>query len=597
MAIPRKRTKRELRIRAATVSTVLGCALLTAGAVWLEQSRSTDLADSRVGVSQRLREGGVDVPPIRFVDVGRDLGVVDLPDLGARSHSLPEDTGSGLAWGDYDGDGDPDLYVVAMPGSFGAAPASGAHNRLFENQGDRFEEVSERAGVDDPEGFGMGASWADYDDDGHLDLYVTNHGPNRLFRNRGDGRFEEVGREAGVDDPLWSTGATWGDYDRDGLLDLYVVNYLAYDHDELSGLGDAMEEVEFPFTLNPNSFEPRPNRLYRNLGNGRFEDVAAIAGVANPQGRSLAATFCDLDGDGWLDLYVNNDVSANALYQSLGRVGGGADSPVLFRDIAAGSGTADPRGSMGLSVVDLPDAEGLTDLLPDLFITHWVAQENALYRALRSAPGRVEYRDLTRALRLGEVSTDTVGWGSLFTDLDLDGRPDLVVANGSTLQQKEDPKQLKAEPMFVFWNSGERFVEIAGQAGDVFERRYHGRGLAGADFDHDGDMDLAVAINRATPLLLRNDSDVKGRSLSVDLDAPSHALFGARVRVTVEGRSQTQWYGADASYLSQHGHALLFGIGSATEVERISVRFNDGTEVERTRAAAGSLRIPHPDRN
>ncbi len=593
---------RKRRIWLSLLGTLLGTGLVTGLVAWVEVRRNTDLGDPTEGVTaSRIDSGHADLSPIRFRNVARELGVVMRHGPGGRSRTLPEDTAGGAAWGDYDGDGDWDLYLTnfAVPSAEETAPAGA--NALFRNDGDRFTEVAAEAGVTNSRGFGMGATFADYDDDGDVDLYVTNHGPNRLFRNRGDGTFEEIGAAAGVDDPLWSTGAAWGDFDRDGHLDLYVCNYVEYETVEAdSGL---LPETPFgtytvPFTLNPNSFDPAPNRLYRNRGDGTFEDVAEICGVQNPEGRSLAATFCDLDGDGWLDLYVNNDVSANQLYRNMGGEVSSDQTPETlsgFVDLSAITGTADPRGSMGLSVGEFGGADGRPDGLPDLFVTHWVAQENALYQSLRLPGGNFEYRDKTRQFRLGEISIDTVGWGCALIDLDLDSRVDIAVANGSTLERKDDPDYLLSEPIFLFLNDGDLFHDVAPAAGEVLSRRHCARSLAAADFDADGDVDMAVAINRGQPLLLRNETRTDNQGLTVTLVGPVAACFGARVEVTAKEHRQVQWYGSDVTFLGMHAVELVFGLGRGASPASVRVRWADGRESSVDGVSAGRVAIVHPE--
>jgi len=599
---PRKRSRRTRGIWIALLSTGLGIALLFVFAVWQQGERETDLADPRAGVTSVFKTSeNVALPAIRFDEVASAMGIEMLHGPGPRSRALPEDTGSGLAWGDYDGDGDWDLYLVNMPGT--ASPADGssgaeAANRLFRNDGGKFVDVTSSAGVADVEGVGMGASFADYDGDGDVDLYVTNRGKNRLYRNRGDGRFDEVAEQAGVADPLWSLGVAWGDFDRDGWLDLYVCNYLEFDD---SGMGADVRATELeiiagahtvPFTLNPSSFDPQPNRLYRNLGDGRFEEIAASAGVDDPRGRSMAATFVDLDGDGWLDLYVNNDVSSNRLY--LNRLGELEDAVApAFEDRSTRTGTADARGSMGLSVIELGGMLGEADGLPDLFVTHWIAQENAFYMSLRPEGQDLEYRDRIRQLHLGEISIDRVGWGSAMVDLDLDGRFDIAVANGSTQERADDPLQLIAEPLFLFWNDGSRFHDVAPGAGEAAANSHWARGLAAADFDGDGDVDLAVAINRGAPLLLRNETQTDNRSLRIRLLGTDAVRFGARVEVRVAGKRQIRWWGADVSYLSGHAPELVFGLGPNASAEQVLVHWADGNEDSLHDVSAGVLDVAH----
>lgn len=479
------------------------------------------------------------------------------------------------------------------------SPGPPGTNRLFRNNGvGSFTDVTTAAGVGDPGSFGMGATFVDYDDDGDVDLYVTCRGPNRLFQNQGNGTFIEVAERAGVADPLWSTGTAWGDFDRDGHIDFYLCNYVNYDSEGLEpstaerSVGTAKDPYEAPFTLNPNSYNPQPNRLYRNRGDGTFEDVTARGEVANSDGRSLAATFVDLDGDGWLDLYVNNDVSPNRLYRSTG-ADFGPDEPVSFLDFSAVSGTADPRGSMGLSVAELGDLAGMADDLPDMFITHWVTQENALYLSQVGTVGKLEYRDKTRQFDLGEISIDRVGWGCTFADLDRDGRLDIAVANGSTLERHDDPLLLKPDPLFLFLNTGTTFREVAPASGEAAAMLYSARGLAAADYDGDGDVDLALSCNQGPPVLLRNDTPTTNRSITLRLRGRAAHCFGAKVEVMTGARRQVRWWGADVSYLSMHAAELVFGLGPATHADRIRVTWTDGTVSEAVHVAAGVVTIDH----
>lgn len=591
-----RRTKREKRLRLSIAGTVFGLIGLTALAFWTTLSRDTDLLDPTANVTSRERELVVDSPPIVFTDAAAELGIAMRHGPGDRSRTLPEDTGSGIAWGDVDGDGDFDLYVVNFaPIDSGTSSGLDGANRLFRNDGGRFVDITDQAGVGDAEGFGMGAYFADYDGDGDQDIYVTNFGPNRLYRNDGTGRFDDVAAEAGVDDGAWSTGAAWGDVDRDGDLDLFIANYVDYDTGGLSAAQLSTSgggEATIPFTLNPNAFDPEPDRLFLNHGDGTFEEAAVALGLDDPQGRGFAVSLVDLDGDGWLDVYVNNDVSTNKLFRNV--TGDMGDGVLAFLDLSTMTGVADPRGSMGLSVADLGDAVGgPPDGWPDLFITHWVAQENAVYFSTghTGAGGAWEYRDRTRDLGIGEISTDVVGWASAFVDFDLDGLLDIAVANGNTLEVPDDPSRLQPQPLFLLWNDGARFHQIGSKAGPDVERKINARGMAAADFDSDGDVDLAVSVNRGAPLLLRNDTETENSSLSVRLDAPAALAIGARVELVTDKGSQIRWWGADVGFLGSHAAEMVFGLGEEDAARALMVRWVGGKETRLERIPAGTVRV------
>lgn len=284
--------------------TIAGTVALAGAGVWLQRSRETDLQSTDDLVTNlAVLSIPTGAPGIRFSEVAAAAGIRMRHGSGQRSHFLPEDTGSGLAWGDVEGDGDLDLFLVNMaplatdPATDPTATKPADSGDHYLNQGDSsFQEGAAEAGLADGEGIGMGATFADYDGDGDADLYVTKFGPNRLYRNHGDGHFDEVAEAAGVADIRWSTGATWGDYDRDGHLDLYVANYVAWDQDILSQAQDL--HTEFPFTLNPNSFPAQPNALFHNRGDGSFEEVAEAAGVSDPDGRAQRGLL--RPGPGWL---------------------------------------------------------------------------------------------------------------------------------------------------------------------------------------------------------------------------------------------------------------------------------------------------------
>ena len=525
-----------------------------------------------------------DYPHVSFADVTQEAGITFRHFTSDRTSQLPEDTGSGAAWGDFDNDGWLDLYVVNMADNLEATDEelrrSGNYSALYRNNRDgTFTDVSSEAGVA-LRSIGMAAAWADVDNDGWSDLVVTSYGQIVLYLNKGNGTFEDVSLKSGIGghSGFW-TGAAWSDYDRDGHVDLYVSGYVKYDR-SVGGRATLQYDVETPASINPSSFEPERNLLFHNRGDGTFEEVALRSGVQNAQGRSLSAAWADFDEDGWPDLYVANDVSDNALYRNLG--------DGTFEDVSHQALVADYRGAMGLAVGDW---DGDTDV--DLFVTHWIAQENALYNNTRAdritrsgKAGLLQFMDVADRYGVGQIALDYIGWGTSFFDYDRDGRLDLFVVNGSTFQRNEDFRRLVPMRDQLFWNrnSEDGFFDVSSVSGEHFTRAYVGRGAAFGDYDNDGDVDVFVVNHGAAPSLLRNDSPAGRSWLEVALKGSrsNGSAIGAKIRVVADASVQVRQVGAQASFCSQNSLVEHFGLGDAASVDTLEIWWPSGLTEIRT---------------
>ncbi|MCP4042199.1 MAG: VCBS repeat-containing protein, partial [Gammaproteobacteria bacterium] len=517
----RRRRMRQALAIVVTVALMAGIGGVTYS--WLSRTQEykpgEDIPEITRKLDQNLPPGA---PEPRFTDVTQEVGLASFRTFqGPRSSQLPEDMGSGAAWGDYDNDGDDDLFLVAAGGSLKIAPHQWAPSLLYENRGGSFVVVKD---FPDTRILGMGAAWGDYDADGWLDLVVTGYNRLLLFHNEKG----KMVRDTGFSPPagFW-TGATWGDFNNDRRLDLYVCGYVRYVEEE-AGKARASEQFgrAVPYTLNPASYQPEENLLFLNLGDGRFREAASELGISNPRGRSLSALWHDLDQDGWLDLYVANDVSDNVLYHFDG---------AKFTEISHSAWVADYRGAMGLAVGDYN-----RDGDDDIFVTHWIAQENALYDSLHAdllekspeensthpataqktagqdGVSGLRFMDLSSPSGLGQPALKMVGWGAEFADFDGDGWLDLVVANGSTFETIDTPPHLKSQKPFLFWNrKGEHFHDLV-TANPALNVPHVNRGVALADYDLDGDMDILMVQLDKGVQLLRNDMQ-KGNWLQVRL--------------------------------------------------------------------------------
>lgn len=515
-----------------------------------------------------------------FTDVTDESGIHFLHSNGDRTSLLPEDMGSGAGFADIDNDGDLDLYIVNIPGSFTepllktVAKTEKSKNMLYRNNGNgTFTDITESAKVGDT-GYGMGCVFADYNGDGYVDLYVTNCGENVLYRNNGDSTFTDVTQSAGVKCPLWSTGASFADYDGDNDLDLYVCNYVNYDLDKFQQQKE--ESLQWgklvPNALNPSVFEPQDNVLYRNNGDDTFTDVTENAGVTAHGGRSMQAVFSDFDQDYDMDLYVANDTSDNHIYRN--------DGNGTFTDVSAESWAADFRGSMGLAAGDY-DADG--DI--DLFISHWIDQEYVLYRNLlkEDAPAnRIRFVDESYSAMLAEVTLKEIGWGTALFDYDNDGDLDIFVANGSTFQALDEPEVLIPQHNQLFRNEGDgTFIDVSQITGIRNIPLRVSRGTAFGDYDNDGDVDIFIVNNYDEPTLLRNNaSSLKNSNnwLQVELvgTGKNRNAIGAKILLNTSYSTLIQEIYAGDSYMSSNSLIAEFGLGKVNQVQMLHVIWTDG---------------------
>ena len=502
---------------------------------------------------------------IEFVDVTAAAGIRFVHASGAVGEKyLPETLGSGALFVDVDGDGWQDIYFAnstPWPGGGEAFPA------LYRNDRDgTFSDITAGSGLGVAL-YGIGGASADYDNDGHADLYVTALGPNRLFRGRGDGTFADVTAAAGVGDDRFSTSALWFDYDADGALDLFVANYVEWtpETDIFCSL-----DGEAKSYCTPESYPGQRPTLYRNRGDGTFEDVTAAAGLDVPSSKGLGVAMLDFDGDGGLDLFVANDTEPDQLFRN--RRDGTFEDVGLTAGVAfSEAGVA--RAGMGVDAADY-DGSGR----PSLVIGNFSNEMIALYHN----EGNGLFIDEAPRSEIGRTSLLTLAFGCFFFDYDLDGRPDIFAANGHVADDIErvQASVTYAQPPHLFRNLGQgRFVDATASAGPALAQPMVARGAAYADVDHDGDLDVLVSVNNGPARLLRNDGGSANNVLRVRTVGVTSNRdgIGARVEVSRPGGGQSwQRVKTGSSYASQSELPLTFGLGRAAAVDTVRVIWPSG---------------------
>ncbi len=497
-----------------------------------------------------------------FTDVTRQSGINFDHTMGDDEiSSILEATGSGCAFLDYDGDGLMDIYAINGKYLEGISDPDSRFkgvrttSRLFRNKGDgTFEDVTEKAGVA-ASGYGMGVAVGDYDNDGHPDIYVTNYGKNILYHNNGDGTFTDVTEKAGVACGLWSTGAVWIDYDKDGYLDLFVGNYLEFDPKYRL----YYEADVYP---GPLSYPGQLSVLYHNNHDGTFTDVSQKAGITK-KGRAMGVLSADYDDDGWPDIFVANDAMQNYMYHNNGN---GTFSEVGIECGVAFGQHGNSVASMGGDFADF-DGDGRLDLI--------VPAMNYI-GVFRNLGGGL-FEENSVATGVAKVSAQFWSWGGDLMDYDNDGHQDLLIVNGDGHRLSEKQEQLlmrnEAGP------DGQRvFVDVSRSAGPFFDSRFVARGLATGDFDNDGDQDFFVLNIDQPSVLLRNDGGNRNNWITLNLTGTKSNRDGIGARVTVRTGNLTQVDEkmSASSYLSQNDPRLHFGLGKATIIDEITVKWPSG---------------------
>ena len=504
---------------------------------------------------------------VTFVEVTREAGIDWAHDNGmSPQRLLPETMNGGCGFFDYNNDGWLDIYLVTGSTCDFYKPEKPRRNALYRNNRDgTFQEVTKAAGLEG-RGFGMGVEAADYDRDGWTDLFVTGVTEGILYRNNGDGTFSEVTAEAGISTAGWSASSAWFDYDNDSFLDLWVVGYVIWRPDLNYRCGGG----EVPRYCIPTLFDPWPSWLFRNKGDGTFEEVSKQSGMADPRSKGLGVVMADLNNDGWMDVFQSNDTAENFLFKNNG--------DGTFEEIGLLSGVAfshDGRARSGMGV-DAQDFD--SDGKIDLFVANIDHEDVSVYRNVDGETfddAVLDTPEMTHATRY--MST----FGAKFVDYDNDGDHDIVVLNGHPDDQIDVHRGNinYLERPLIFENTDGEFRNVSAESGPVFQKVYAGRGMALGDFDNDGDSDLLFLNNGQPPALVRNDGGNGNKWIGLKLVGKKSNLEGIGTRITynVDGKQRVHYVAGGSSYQSTHDRRVILGFGSQAETGKIEVKWPSGT--------------------
>jgi hypothetical protein len=507
---------------------------------------------------------------VLFQPVSAETSGITWRHVNGRSpdYYLPETTGAGCAFLDYDNDGWTDIYLVNSGECDFFHPNPPLRNALYRNNRDgTFTDVTLKAGVPGG-GYGMGVAVGDYNGDGFPDLYVTQYGRSILYRNNRDGTFTDVTEKAGVAAPGWASSAVWFDYDNDGKLDLFVCRFVDFDKSKNKFCGN--ERTGERYYCIPKVYQPMRSWLFHNNGDGTFTDVTQQSGIGKVLGKAWGVVATDINNDGLLDLFVANDTVANFLFANRGRG--------RFEEIGLAAGVAYSQDGRARSGMGVDSADFDQDGWEDLFVTNVDQEMYSLYRNNHDE----SFDDVAGPNGIAATTRLMSGWGFKFFDYDNDGNMDLFIANGhpdDRIEQHASRVEYK-EPLLLFHNTGHAFENLSAAAGPIFGEKLAARGMAIGDFDNDGAVDVLVSVNNGAPLLLKNVAAKGNHWLGIK-------LVGKRANIDAIGARVT-WHAGDlkrsrlkvggGSYLSSHDPRMVLGLGANARVDRLEIRWPKPSE-------------------
>jgi enediyne biosynthesis protein E4 len=476
---------------------------------------------------------------------------------------LPESSGAGCAFLDYDNDGWMDIYLVNSGKCDFFTPDPPLRNALYKNNRDgTFTDVTEKAGVA-AGGYGQGVAVGDYDGDGFPDMYVTQYGRSILYHNNGDGTFTDVTEKAGVAAPGWSSSAVWFDYDSDGRLDLFVGRFVEFSK-ELNKPCGIHEDGRIHYCI-PKVYSPMPSWLFHNNGDGTFTDVSKECGIAGHLGKVWGVVAADINNDGLMDLFVANDTVQNFLFVNRGNG--------KFEEIGESAGIAysaegRTRSGMGLDSADY-DGDGFMDL----FVSNLDREMYSLYHNNHD----LTFDDKAGATGVGSATRLMSGWGLKFFDFDNDGDLDLFLANGNPddLIEQVHSQVKYQEPPLLFRGTGKTFQNVSQQSGPIFSRPLSARGMAIGDFNNDGAIDVLISVNNGAPVLLRNNVGAQNHWLGIKLIGKKSNIdaVGAKINFQAQDLKRSRMKVGGGSYLSDHDPRIVLGIGKRTKIDWLEIKW------------------------